>query len=435
MSALARYLHSLGVSVSGYDRTQTPLTDKLIKEGIPVHFNEDPDGVPDNTDLVVYTPAIPSDHLELQYCLQNNLEVIKRSELLSKITESKTTIAIAGTHGKTTVSTMTAYLMRECGMDCSAFLGGIPVNYDTNFLAGRDDLIVVEADEYDRSFLRLTPDTALITSMDADHLDIYGNHESMQMAYREFAKQIKQGGLLFVNSNIENMSLVANVRCVSYGLNNKADCHGSGVRIENGVYRFDCRGQFGNIEDLTLNIGGMQNVENAIAALTIALAHGCEGDALRNALAGFRGVLRRFEYIIKNEKIVFIDDYAHHPTELRALISSARGLYPERDITIVFQPHLYSRTRDFASDFAKSLSLADSVFLLPIYPAREKPIPGVDSEMIFEEITSPRKTLCEKEEMLEIVKNENFEVLLSAGAGDISMMIEEMKTILEEKGL
>ncbi len=439
MSALARYFNAMGKQVIGYDKTQTSLTDELVAEGIHVHFteNESPAVLgltPENT-LVVYTPAVPKDHKELVYFTDKGFNVKKRAEVLGLITEGSFAIAVAGTHGKTTTSSLIAHILKSAGIDCSAFLGGITQNYNTNLFIGktlgdRNAVTVVEADEYDRSFLTLHPDLAVITSIDADHLDIYGNKEHMHESYNLFAKQVKPGGTLVAKTGTEPVQHGVGANIISYALKSEADVFSHHRIISNGRYQYAVKGKDWEIQELTLGLPGLHNVENSVAAVIIARLMKISDDEIRKALASFKGVKRRFEYQIRNEKLVFIDDYAHHPEELKACILSVRELYPSKKITGVFQPHLFTRTRDFADGFVKSLSLLDEVILLDIYPARELPIAGVTSAMLLDGIESKSKMICSKRELVAELKKRKLEVLLTLGAGDIDALVEPVKNAL-----
>lgn len=436
MSAIARFFNASGVKVSGYDKTPTVLTKELEASGIAVHFEENVDLIPKNVDLVVYTPAIPAEHKELVYYRTNGYKVVKRSDVLQIISESSFNICVAGTHGKTTITTMVAHLLRDSGFGCNAFLGGIAVNYGTNFWSSERNVCVIEADEYDRSFLKLSPDIAIITAMDADHLDIYGTAEAVEQAFIDFSKRVKQGGVVLGKFGLERTKELKTQNFLSYSLQNEsADIYATNIRMMNGSYEFDVMMKDNMLENVKLNMGGMHNVENVVAAIAVASSLGIENEKIKAAVENFRGVKRRFEYIIKNERLVFIDDYAHHPEELRALINGAKTLFKQKKCTIIFQPHLYSRTRDLADGFAEVLDLADEVILLPIYPARELPIEGVRSEMIVDKMKSDNKRVLGKEELLNWVKviygktlNKEFgEVLITAGAGDIDMLVEPIK--------
>ncbi len=431
MSALARYFHSKGVKVSGYDKTETHLTHELQREGIAVHYTDDINLADDKSQLVVYTPAIPSDHAELNYFRKNNYSLLKRSELLGLITKSSFNICVAGTHGKTTTSAMIAHILRDTNYGCNAFLGGVAVNYQTNFWSSNNDVSVAEADEFDRSFLQLFPDVAVITSMDADHLDIYGTEEQMQEAFIEFSSNIKKGGLLIKKRNISRTHDLKGDSQITYSLTDKqSDAFAENITVTNGSYQFDIVLNGEKKKAFQLNMGGLHNIENAVAAISVAYYLSIEESLIKNALASFSGVKRRFEYIIKNSDRVFIDDYAHHPEELRALISSTKELFPDKKCLIVFQPHLYSRTRDLADDFAEVLDMADEVMLLPVYPARELPIEGVNSKMILERMKMPLKQIVSKEELLKIISETKPSLLITSGAGDIDTLIQPLKSIL-----
>lgn len=431
MSALARYFKAQGKEVSGYDRTETPLTKQLVEEGIPVHYNEDVDQAPKDAGLVVYTPAIPAQHAELVFYQQNNYPLYKRSDVLGLITNSSFNICVAGTHGKTTISTMIAHILRHSGYGCNAFLGGISVNYDTNFWSDKNNVCVVEADEYDRSFLKLSPDIAIITSMDADHLDIYGTEEAMEDAFIEFSGKLKPGGLLLSKFGLKRGSELKAPDHQTYSVQNEsADIYGSNIRLQQGSYEFDVMMKDFMLDDVKLNMGGMHNVENSIAAIAVARKLNIEPKKIKDAVADFKGVKRRFEYIIKTKELVFVDDYAHHPEELKALITGAKALFSNMHCTVVFQPHLYTRTRDLAQEFAKVLDLADEVILLPIYPARELPIDGVNSNMILDRMYNDNKNLMGKDELLNWIKTHEVQLIITAGAGDIDTIVQPLKKIL-----
>lgn len=441
MSAIAKFFHSGGVKVSGYDKTVTSLTKELEASGIAVHYNENVDCIPKKVDLVVYTPAIPEEHKELVYYRANGYKVVKRSDVLQIITASSFNICIAGTHGKTTITTMVAHLLRDSGFGCNAFLGGIAVNYGTNFWSSEKNVCVIEADEYDRSFLKLSPDVAIITAMDADHLDIYGTAESMEQAFIDFSKRVRPDGLVIGKFGLERTKELRTQNFISYSLQNEsADVYAANIRMMHGSYEFDVMMKDNMLDNVKLNMGGMHNVENAVVAIAVASSLGIENDKIKAAIENFRGVKRRFEYIIKNDKIVFVDDYAHHPEELRALINGAKALFRQKKCTVIFQPHLYSRTRDLADGFAEVLSLADEVILLPIYPARELPVAGVNSEMILGKMQHENKRVLAKDKLLNWVENgfskevnkEFGEVLITAGAGDIDMLVEPIKDILKD---
>ncbi len=439
MSNIARYFHSKGIMVSGYDKTSTTLTREMEKEGMVIHYEDKTDHLPKEVELVVYTPAIPKDHKGLQYYLQNNYKVVKRSDVLQMITESSLNICVAGTHGKTTTSCMVAHLLRDTGYGCNAFLGGISVNYGTNFWSSDNNVCVVEADEYDRSFLKLSPDIAILTAMDADHLDIYRTAEAVEDAFIEFSSKIKTGGLLISKFGLKRGSELKADRHLTYSLQNEnADVYAANIRMMNGSYEFDVMMKDNMLDNVVLHMGGMHNIENVIAAIAVASSLGIKNDKIKAAVESFRGVKRRFEYVIKNNDIVFIDDYAHHPEELKALIKGAKSLFRQRRCTVIFQPHLYTRTRDFADEFAQTLDEADEVILLPIYPARELPIEGVSSEMILDKMNMEQKKIMDKEALMYWMEhtyskkiNKDFGALLiTAGAGDIDVLIDPVKKIL-----
>jgi len=432
MSGLARYFHHLGCVVCGYDKTSTELTGELQHEGIPVVFDDSANWIPssfhtpDENTLIIFTPAVPKDSVILNFFKNSGFELFKRSQVLGIISRGMFTVAVAGTHGKTTTSTMIAHILKASGNDCSAFLGGISTNYHTNVLYGKNNVVVVEADEYDRSFLTLHPDVAIITSMDADHLDIYGDHSHLEESFRLFASQIKTGGKL-----IHKKGLALNTG-YTYAVDAEADASAHNVRIENGDFYFDFSNGTTTIADIRLGILGTHNVENAVAAIEAALLLNIPADSVKNALGSFAGVKRRFEYIVKNDHHIYIDDYAHHPEELKACIRSVKKLYPGKKLTTIFQPHLYTRTRDFADGFAGALDMVDELLLLDIYPARELPIEGVSADMLLERMKLENKRKAGKKEVIEIVRNEKPELLLTVGAGDIDQLVQPLKHILQD---
>jgi len=439
MSALARYFHSKGVRVSGYDKTETVLTKELVASGIDIHYEEKPDSIPKDVQLVVYTPAVPKEHKELVFYQQNGFKVVKRSDVLQMISASSFNICIAGTHGKTTITTMVAHLLRHSGYGCNAFLGGISVNYGTNFWSSEKNVSVIEADEYDRSFLKLSPDVAIVTAMDADHLDIYGTATEMENAFIDFSSKVKPGGLLLSKFGLKRGRELKGDKHLTYSLQNEsADIYATNIKMEDGSYEFDVILKDNKLENVKLNMGGMHNVENIMAAIGVASSLKIENEKIKEAVEAFRGVKRRFEYIIKTKDMVMVDDYAHHPEELRALINGAKSLFRERKCTVVFQPHLYTRTRDLADGFAEVLDLADELILLPIYPARELPIEGVTSQMILDKIKSTHKRVMTKDELMDWIKNDfsktvnkDFgELLVMAGAGDIDTLVQPVKEML-----
>ncbi|NEN22980.1 UDP-N-acetylmuramate--L-alanine ligase [Cryomorpha ignava] len=439
MSAIARYFKAMGKNVFGYDRVHTALTANLESEGMQIVYTDNPEELApdflnqpiDNT-LVVYTPAIPVTHAGLGYLRQHGYRVVKRSEVLSEIIEKQKTIAIAGTHGKTTTSAMVAHILNHSGIKCNAFLGGIALNFNSNVILNPDaEYAVVEADEYDRSFLKLNPFLAIITSVDADHLDIYDNADAMHNAFQEFANKVSDQGAVFIHSGI---SLSAKAKKITYSLDDKkADLYASSLHIENGTYVFDVIFQSKNLGTVRSTYPGHHNIENAITAIGIALELGIEWGKIVDSIATFAGVKRRFEYHIKRNDRVFIDDYAHHPTEISACVGSVKELYPDSRITGVFQPHLYSRTRDFGDGFARSLEALNEVVLMEIYPAREEPIPGIDSEWLLNKVRTVNKKLVQRENLVDEILRLDPEVLLTMGAGDIDKMIEPLKSALNEK--
>lgn len=455
MSALAKYYLSKNVSVSGYDKTVTPLTVQMETDGMNIHYEDDIDLLDKNAQLVVYTPAVPKDHKELNYYLHNNYEVIKRSTLLGEITKSSFNICIAGTHGKTTISTMIAHILRHSGFGCNAFLGGISVNYNTNFWSSDNNVSVVEADEYDRSFLKLSPDVALISAMDADHLDIYGTKENMENSFVEFSASLRSNGLLLTNYSLPDKKFSA-ANHLRYSLqNNKADALADNINLCNGGYEFNVITKSWSMNNIRLNMGGLHNIENAVAAIVIAHYLKIDNEKIKNAVHDFKGVKRRFEYVIApaasqqyqqnsisgkpGDDVIFIDDYAHHPQELNALISGAKSLFSDRKCTIIFQPHLFSRTKDFAKEFAESLDHADEILLLPIYPARELPMEGVTSDLILHSMKNKNASVVTKEELMKYVekeflkpgeKNKTGKLLITAGAGDVDQLVKPIEKIL-----
>lgn len=444
MSALARYFKFAGKSVAGYDRTPTPLTLQLGEEGIFIHHKDSPDEIPqefkktENT-LVVYTPAIPQNHTGFNFFKNKGFTILKRAEVLGLIADKFLTIAVAGTHGKTSVSSATAHIINQTDRGCLAFLGGISKNYQTNLVLPKrtelsNQIAVIEADEFDRSFLTLKPYIAIITAMDADHLDIYENKENFVNSFNHFVKNIKQNGMLIYKKGLILNPEYLPEKNYTYSLKDEADFYAKNLKInDQGIYNFDLVTPVGLIENLQSGVAGKLNAENAVAAASICILAGLDEDVIRKNLAGFMGVSRRFDFQINRKNIVFVDDYAHHPEELKAFISSVREIFPGRKISGIFQPHLYSRTRDFAEEFAKSLDLLDELILLDIYPARELPIEGVSSKIIFDQVTLTSKKLCSMNELENLIKQGNFEVLLTMGAGDIDKMVAPIKQILETK--
>ena len=442
MSALIRYFLANGKQVAGYDRTPSELTNKLISEGAEIHYEDDVTLIPDSfqnsaNTLVVYTPAIPDSHSELNYFRANGYNLLKRSQVLGLITDQLKGLCIAGTHGKTTTSSMLAHILKQSHLDCNAFLGGILKNYDSNLLLSSvSELVVVEADEFDRSFHWLHPYMAVITAVDPDHLDIYGTAEAYYESFEKFISLIRPNGVLLINKKVSlELDLQENVKVYTYSAEKEGDFHAENIRIGNGTVFFDFVTPETVIKDIELGVPVKVNIENSVAAMAIAMLNGATPEEVRNAIKTFAGAHRRFEVHLKRKDVVLIDDYAHHPAELKASIESVRALYKGRHITGIFQPHLYSRTRDFAADFAASLSLLDELILLDIYPAREEPIPGVSSDIIFDKVTVDNKRMIKKGELLDLISKEiqQLDVVLMLGAGDIDRMVEPVKEILERK--
>ncbi len=436
MSALARYFHSQGKTVSGYDRTETALTRTLVAEGIAVSFDDSAEAMLKSAQLVIYTPAIPATHPGLNFYRDNGYPLLKRSEVLGLITKNSTNICVAGTHGKTTISTMIAFMLRDSGFGCNAFLGGISSNYGTNFWSSRRNVCVVEADEYDRSFLRLSPDIAVISSMDADHLDIYGTAGAVTEAFVDFSRKIKNKGTLIVKKGLLLRKPENAAKMLTYDLaDGDADIVALDVQIGNGGYRFDVRNEKVKLNGLELQIGGRHNIENALAAIGAVSVLGLDAGAITVSLSRFKGVKRRFEKHVSVGPVVYIDDYAHHPRELEALLGSVKELYPDRYCLIIFQPHLYSRTKDFADGFAKSLDMADETWLLPLYPARELPVEGVSSRTIAERMKHSATAIVPKTEILARLKRLSLNrktVLVTAGAGDIDTLVQPITELLSK---
>ena len=432
MSALARYFNGLGMQVSGYDKTKTSLTGQLQKEGISIHYSDNIKQIPKNTDLAIYTPAIPKTLKEFIYLQNSEIPVKKRSEILGLIANDRKTIAVAGTHGKTTVSTLAAHILKNSGIDCSAFLGGISKNYKTNLLmSGQSDWMVVEADEYDKSFLQLNPQIGIITSIDADHLDIYGDLEILKSNYTFFSEKIKNNGTLLVKQGLQsNFTHLSGIQIFTYSINTKSDFYASNIRLEDDRYCFDFIYRDKLISDVTLGIPGLINVENSVAAMAVAILAGVSEEEIKAALPAFSGIQRRFDYQVKTKDLIYIDDYAHHPEEIRGFISSVKKIYPDKKILGIFQPHLYSRTRDFAGEFADSLKILDEIILLPVYPAREKPIEGVSSKLIFDKIKNVNKTLSSGDELINTISRSSFDIILTMGAGDIDQQVLPLKKYL-----
>lgn len=443
MSAIARYFNSLGIDVKGYDKTETSLTQTLVAEGIQIHYEDLGDqissfGLNTKNCLVVLTPAIPKEHQEWKWLKERCFKVLKRSEILGLITDAYITIGVAGTHGKTTTSTLIAHILKQSHVDCAAFLGGIATNYGTNLLLNnsiedpKHQYMVVEADEFDRSFLTLYPSIAIITSTDADHLDIYGEHNELKKSFKEYAGQCKPEGWLILKKGLD-INAEINRPFLTYSVKEEADVQAINIHIKDHQYYFDLLYKGKLITGLTLGIPGLHNIENATAAIAACLIAGVTELELKQSLASFKGVKRRFEYIIKQANLVYIDDYAHHPEELKAIISSVKNMYPSKKIAAVFQPHLFSRTRDFAAGFSESLSLLDNLILMDIYPARELPIEGITSKVILDKMTSTNKQICERSQVIPELLRMNADVYLTLGAGDIDQLIQPLKMELLNK--
>jgi UDP-N-acetylmuramate--alanine ligase len=430
MSGLARYFKKRGCVVCGYDKTITPLTSAMRNEGISVVYQDEEDNLKvsflenDPETLIIYTPAIPKDSKILNYFRSGGFTLKKRSEVLGIISKGMYTIAVAGTHGKTTTSSIIAHVLKDSGYDCSAFLGGIATNYDSNVLFGDNNTMVVEADEFDRSFLTLYPDVAIVTSMDADHLDIYGDRSHLVESFRQFVSQIKEGGRLIYKKGLDLSG------GKTYSANVLADIQAVNVKVQDGSFYFDFKNENIVIENIQLGLPGLHNIENAVAAIEVALHLGIDPEKIKKALASFLGVKRRFEYILKDQKHIYIDDYAHHPEELRACIQAVKTLYPSKKLTTIFQPHLFTRTRDFAEGFSEVLSMTDELIMLDIYPARELPIEGVSSAMILNKVSIEAKQILSKEQTLDYIRSKKPELLLTVGAGDIDTLIVPLKEIL-----
>lgn len=440
MSALVRYFLSKGKSVGGYDRTPSELTEKLRAEGADIHYEENTALIPDTflnpeTTLVVYTPAIPADHKELAYFREHHFEIQKRAQVLGLITRTERGLCVAGTHGKTTTSTMAAFLLDHSHIKCNAFLGGISKNYGTNLLlSAQSDLVVIEADEFDRSFHWLTPYATVITATDSDHLDIYGTHEAYVESFRKYTSLIRPDGFLIIKKGIDlRPDVKEGVKVYTYS-DKEGDFHAENIRIGNGEIYFDFISPLGNIKNIQLGVPVYVNIENGIAAMALAQIGGATAEEIKTAMPLFKGVDRRFDFKIKNDHIVFLSDYAHHPAEIKQSITSLRMLYPDKKLTAVFQPHLYTRTRDFYKEFANSLSLLDEVILLDIYPAREKPINGITSKLIYDNLRPGiEKTMCHKEDLIDLLKSKKLEVLITLGAGDVDNYVSPIYDLLKDR--
>ena len=439
MSALARYFKAKGFSVAGYDRTPSALTKALEQEGILIHYEDDVNLIPTNyrkpdETVVVFTPAVPATMSEMVWFKEHQFVVQKRSQILGEITRMQKGLCVSGTHGKTTTSTMLSHLLHQSSVDCNAFLGGISKNYQTNLLlSDKSDLVVIEADEFDHSFLTLSPYMAVVTAVDADHLDIYGTVEAYRKGFEEFTSLIRPDGVLLIKEGLPiHPQLQKGVKRYTYSVD-KGDFHATNIRIGNGEIFFDFVTPSEVIKDIQLGVPVYVNIENGVAAMAIAWLNGVSADELRAGMLSYSGVKRRFDFHIKSDKIVLLDDYAHHPNELRSSIESVRRLYEGRKLTVVFQPHLYTRTRDLADDFASALSLADELILLDIYPAREKPIPGVTSQMLLDKVSVSNKRLFSKDELVASADYHDYDVLLMVGAGDLDLLIPEIEQRLRKR--
>ena len=440
MSALVRYFLSKGKAVGGYDRTASVLTEKLRQEGADIHYEDNVALIPEvflnpETTLIVYTPAIPAEHKELTYFREHNFEIQKRAQVLGMITQTERGLCVAGTHGKTTTSTMAAFLLDNSHVKCNAFLGGISKNYGTNLLVSdQSDFVVIEADEFDRSFHWLTPYATVITATDSDHLDIYGTHEAYLESFRKYTSLIRPDGYLIIKKGIDLQPDVKEGVTVYTYSDKEGDFHAENIRIGNGEIFFDFISPLGNIKDVQLGVPVYVNIENGIAAMALAQIEGATAEEIKAAMPQFKGVDRRFDFKLKNDHIVFLSDYAHHPAEIKQSVSSLRMLYPDKKLTAIFQPHLYTRTRDFYKDFADSLSLLDEVILLDIYPARELPIEGVTSKLIYDNLRPGiEKTMCHKEDLIELLKTKNIEVLITLGAGDVDNYVTPIYELLKDR--
>ena len=438
MSALVRYFLTKGYQVGGYDKTPSELTEKLIEEGAKIHYEEDVESIDDcfkqkDSVLVVYTPAIPAEHKELVFFRENGFEIQKRAQVLGFLTQSHKGLCVAGTHGKTTTSTMAAHLLHQSTVDCNAFLGGISKNYGTNYILSDSDYVVIEADEFDRSFHWLRPYMTVITATDPDHLDIYGTKEAYLESFRKYTTLIQPGGALIIHKGLEMKADVQEgVKVYEYS-RDEGDFHAENIRIGGGEIVFDFVHPKGVVKDIQLGVPVSINIDNGIAAMALAILNGVSEDELREGMKGFKGVDRRFDFKVKTDKMVFLSDYAHHPNEIEQSVKSVRELYQDKKIAAIFQPHLYTRTRDFYREFAAALSLLDTVYLCDIYPARELPIPGVSSQLIYDHLREGiEKHLIHKEDILDVVRQRNFDVLMSLGAGDIENFVPQITEILSK---
>lgn len=430
MSALARYFYQKGCEVSGYDKTPSPLTKRLEEEGILIHYDDNPDLIPDNVDFVVLTPAIPNDSLELNYLRDRNVRIIKRAEVLGDISRQCRSVAVAGSHGKTTVTALVTHLLNYAGKKMSAFVGGIAKNIDSNVIIGdeNDEIVVMEADEFDRSFLQLNPYISIVTSIDADHLDIYGDKEQLDEGFSQFVNKTTPEGVVIYNSTL---NIKTDRKHLTYGFDD-ADVMARDIRIENGMTKFSVVTKEGlEYGEYEMQLFGRHNVMNAMSAIITCFQLHVDMKTVREGLAAFKGVQRRFDIRFRNDEVCYIDDYAHHPEEIKASLRAVRDIYPERELTLIFQPHLFSRTRDFMNEFAEALSLADRLLLMEIYPAREKPIDGITSSVLLEKVRCKEKQICSKEELVDTIRKMKPELIMTMGAGDIDRFVPQIETLLK----
>jgi UDP-N-acetylmuramate--alanine ligase len=430
MSALARYFYQKGCKVSGYDKTPSPLTKRLEEEGILIHYDDNPDLIPDNVDFVVLTPAIPNDSLELNYLRERNVRIIKRAEVLGDISRQCRSVAVAGSHGKTTVTALVTHLLNYAGKKMSAFVGGIAKNIDSNVIIGdeNDEIVVMEADEFDRSFLQLNPYISIVTSIDADHLDIYGDKEQLDEGFSQFVNKTMPEGVVIYNSAL---NIKTDRKHLTYGFDD-ADVMARDIRIENGMTKFSVVTKEGlEYGEYEMQLFGRHNVMNAMSAIITCFQLHVDMKTVREGLAAFKGVQRRFDIRFRNDEVCYIDDYAHHPEEIKASLRAVRDIYPERELTLIFQPHLFSRTRDFMNEFAEALSLADRLLLMEIYPAREKPIDGITSSVLLEKVRCKEKQICSKEELVDTIRKMKPELIMTMGAGDIDRFVPQIETLLK----
>ncbi|MFK5855891.1 MAG: UDP-N-acetylmuramate--L-alanine ligase [Bacteroidota bacterium] len=429
MSALARWYHHHGATIYGYDLNSSPLTDELINEGMIIHFDEDIRKLPQNINTVVYTPAIPSDNIEFIYLKTKGVNIIKRAELIGLISKDYTTIAIAGTHGKTSISALIVHLLKHANINVSAFVGGYCKNYNSNLiLSNTTDYLIIEADEYDRSLLQIEPNIVVISSMDEDHLDIYQNHDDIKNTFKLFAQKLPQNGVLIHSSKLEPFN-TAPGKHITYGTNSEASIRASNIRVQNSKFIIDIDTEIGKIENVEIQVPGIHNIENTLAAVAIAMEVGLSFAEIKSGITTFKGVSRRMDFRIINKTLIFIDDYAHHPEEIKATISAVKQLYPDKRITGIFQPHLFSRTRDFSDEFANELSKLDELILMDIYPAREKPIDGITSKIIIDKIKNKVVRIFNEKEILGRLSNNKPEVLLTMGAGDIGLLVNKIERL------